>query len=322
MAQTSPNQLNNSMTVSNDEVISISCSRDSSTYDRSNSFNQDQNNGNNNNNNNSNNGSNNAFSAPSQPLQQQQRKELFKSRAFRSKDEELELDSRQDGASPATVPLIAQSVNETKRGETMTVVVVGSMQGGISSFPSSSAKKIVPFEKKQLPMVGAVGGGRLLRNGSSNANDSKRYTQKQLEGVVTPLANNDGTTRGGRSTTYNAQMVDSLSTMSDKQNKIVVRIVTIFSVIFFLICFAMIAFTLRMSEKIDQQCKYLFYKFIFLPLAVGLRSLIKINLIKTGSFKKGKPAIQTKTVFCLDCWLCYENIFLNRLGAKYIPFKQ
>ena len=53
----------------------------------------------------------------------------------------------------------------------------------------------------------------------------------------------------------NVQTCDSLSTLSDKKKKVIVRIVTVFSVVFFLICFAMIAFTLRMSEKIDAQSK-------------------------------------------------------------------
>jgi preprotein translocase subunit SecG len=73
-------------------------------------------------------------------------------------------------------------------------------------------------------------------------------------GLTKPPNNLDATTRGGLSTTYNAQIADdSLSTLSDKKKRVIVRIVTIFSVIFFLICFAMIAFTLRMSEKIDAQ---------------------------------------------------------------------
>lgn len=63
----------------------------------------------------------------------------------------------------------------------------------------------------------------------------------------------DETIVGNRSNSYIPQVDDSLSTLSDKKKKIIVRIVTIFSIIFFLICFAMIAFTLRMSEKIDAQ---------------------------------------------------------------------
>ena len=64
----------------------------------------------------------------------------------------------------------------------------------------------------------------------------------------------DTITRGGVSTTYNPQNMDSVSTaLSDQKKKVVVRVVTIVSVVFFLVCFAMIAFTLRMSEKIDEQ---------------------------------------------------------------------
>lgn len=68
----------------------------------------------------------------------------------------------------------------------------------------------------------------------------------------------DRTTRGNRSTTYNQNLAendDSLSNTSESKKKIIVRIVTVFSVIFFLMCFAMIAFTLRMSEKIDAESK-------------------------------------------------------------------
>lgn len=63
----------------------------------------------------------------------------------------------------------------------------------------------------------------------------------------------DETIVGNRSNSYIPQADDSVSTLSDKKKKIIVRIVTIFSIVFFLICFAMIAFTLRMSEKIDAQ---------------------------------------------------------------------
>lgn len=67
---------------------------------------------------------------------------------------------------------------------------------------------------------------------------------------------NDETIGGNRSNSYIPQADDSLSTLSDKKKKIIVRVVTIFSIVFFLICFAMIAFTLRMSEKIDAQSKF------------------------------------------------------------------
>lgn len=83
---------------------------------------------------------------------------------------------------------------------------------------------------------------------------TKNNTKSDKLGVFQVVNNIDATTRGGMSTTYNQQIADdSLSTLSDKKKKVIVRIVTIFSVIFFLICFAMIAFTLRMSEKIDAQ---------------------------------------------------------------------
>lgn len=62
----------------------------------------------------------------------------------------------------------------------------------------------------------------------------------------------DATTHG-ISNDMNPQIMDSLSTLSDHKKRIIVRIVTIFSIILFLICFGMIALTLRMSEKIDAQ---------------------------------------------------------------------
>ena len=48
---------------------------------------------------------------------------------------------------------------------------------------------------------------------------------------------------------------DTLSNQSEKRKQIIVKIVTVFSVLFFVICFAMIAFTLRMSERIDAEGK-------------------------------------------------------------------
>lgn len=41
------------------------------------------------------------------------------------------------------------------------------------------------------------------------------------------------------------------------ENRFIAKLVTIFSVIFFLLCFAIIAFTLRWSEKIDAQSKFI-----------------------------------------------------------------
>lgn len=100
------------------------------------------------------------------------------------------------------------------------------------------------------PLTGTGDSG----NKASNSRDKK--TGPTRAGVNNAA---DATTRGGMSTTYNNQQIgeDSLSTLSDKKKKVIVRIVTVFSVIFFLICFAMIAFTLRMSEKIDAQSKLL-----------------------------------------------------------------
>ncbi|CAF0873782.1 unnamed protein product [Brachionus calyciflorus] len=93
----------------------------------------------------------------------------------------------------------------------------------------------------------------------------------------------DETIRGNGSTTYNPQIGDSLSNVSDKKKKIIVRVVTVFSIVFFLICFAMIAFTLRMSEKIDAQIRKGYSGYNFNALSVSTRSinpqLISQNLI-------------------------------------------
>lgn len=94
-------------------------------------------------------------------------------------------------------------------------------------------------------------GGVGAKIAAANNNNTKTNNNNKLKNPKP-----DTTTRGGISTTYNQQIADdSLSTLSDKKKKVIVRIVTVFSVIFFLICFAMIAFTLRMSEKIDAQSK-------------------------------------------------------------------
>lgn len=107
-----------------------------------------------------------------------------------------------------------------------------------------------------------VDGVGALVGGNRNA---KKALKRDEAVAAAAILMNDATTRGGPSTTYQAaQMADSLSTLSDKKKKIIVRIVTVFSIIFFLICFAMIAFTLRMSEKIDAQSKLInTYLFVF-----------------------------------------------------------
>ncbi len=47
---------------------------------------------------------------------------------------------------------------------------------------------------------------------------------------------------------------DSLvSSKSEFKKRIIVRVVTVFAVVMFLICFGMIALTLRMSELIDEK---------------------------------------------------------------------
>jgi len=96
-------------------------------------------------------------------------------------------------------------------------------------------------------------------NTKSKSNNLNTHMNDESSTLQNANANNP-TIRGDRSSCNPAQMDDeddSISILSEKRKKVIVRIVTIFSVIFFLICFAMIAFTLRMSEKIDAQSKFL-----------------------------------------------------------------
>ena len=67
------------------------------------------------------------------------------------------------------------------------------------------------------------------------------------------LARNETDNLVSVATGYNLKNADTDSTLSDEKKKIVVKIVTIVSVVFFLLCFSMIVYTLRMSEKIDEQ---------------------------------------------------------------------
>lgn len=105
-------------------------------------------------------------------------------------------------------------------------------------------------------------------NTNTNRKSSNLKINMNDESSTLQNANaNDATIRGDRSSCNPAQMDDeddSISILSEKRKKVIVRIVTIFSIIFFLICFAMIAFTLRMSEKIDAQSKFLNTKIFFL----------------------------------------------------------
>jgi hypothetical protein len=131
-----------------------------------------------------------------------------------------------------------------------------------NSFNSTNVASLASKQKSSLNNTKKVLNSKSTLNSGVSPSGGKKMSMAVANGA----GGGDGTTgRAGRSTTYNAQMVDSLSTLSDKKKKVVVKIVTIFSIIFFLICFAMIAFTLRMSEKIDAQCKNynLFFKIIF-----------------------------------------------------------
>ena len=78
-------------------------------------------------------------------------------------------------------------------------------------------------------------------NGNFNNNDYGSSAlldcekKKEME-----LHDNDATDKGDRSTTFNQQIdVDSLSNSSDKNKKVIVRIVTVFSIIFF--CVSMLS---------------------------------------------------------------------------------
>ncbi len=53
----------------------------------------------------------------------------------------------------------------------------------------------------------------------------------------------------------NPKLMDSLSSLNGDAQKTVIRLITVITIIFFFMCFAMIAFTLRISEKVDAQSK-------------------------------------------------------------------
>ena len=77
--------------------------------------------------------------------------------------------------------------------------------------------------------------------------------------VATTRADSVQQNRGGRAGIDINHDADSLSNGSEKNKKVIVRVVTVFSMIFFIVCFAMVAFTLRMSEQIDEESRPSFF---------------------------------------------------------------
>ncbi|RNA16688.1 hypothetical protein BpHYR1_051606 [Brachionus plicatilis] len=121
---------------------------------------------------------------------------------------------------------------------------------------------------------------------------------------------NNETLGGNRSDSYIPQADDSLSTLSDKKKKIIVRVVTIFSIVFFLICFAMIAFTLRMSEKIDAQIRKGYMEYNFNSLAKSTRTMYPKILNQNLPPKLTKFGHRTSD-FDSNSTLIQTNLFNN-----------
>ena len=145
--------------------------------------------------------------------------------------DEFELDSRQE--------LVFHSIG------------TGSDNSYINEMPQDKLKKFNASKKS------STNTNVKSDKGSQKTNKNSEYALLYKQNEKEKMNQKDETIRGNRSTTYNPQAADSLSTLSDKKKKVIVRVVTVFSIIFFLICFAMIAFTLRMSEKIDAQSNFI-----------------------------------------------------------------
>lgn len=60
----------------------------------------------------------------------------------------------------------------------------------------------------------------------------------------------------------NPKLLDSMSSLDLDMQKRMVRLITFFSIMFFVLCFLMIAFTLRYSEIVDAKSKLNFTDFI------------------------------------------------------------
>lgn len=80
--------------------------------------------------------------------------------------------------------------------------------------------------------------------GSSILLDYDNIGIERQSAIGLDLHLNDATTRGGPSTTYNAQMVDSLSTLSDKKRKLLLELLLFFRLFFsYLFCYDRVHFT-------------------------------------------------------------------------------
>ncbi len=90
-----------------------------------------------------------------------------------------------------------------------------------------------------------------------------------------------------QSINYNhLRLNENTSTKSDCKKRIIVRAVTIFAVILFLICFGMIALTLRMSEIIDEKSmETFFFKYL------RNKQYFSVQKYKQGQTLSGSSAV-------------------------------
>ena len=64
----------------------------------------------------------------------------------------------------------------------------------------------------------------------------------------------------------NPILLDSMSSLDLNTQRTIIRLITVFSVLFFVICFGMIAFTLRYSSYVDAKSNFLNEIFVFVAL--------------------------------------------------------
>ncbi len=73
----------------------------------------------------------------------------------------------------------------------------------------------------------------------------------------------------------NPQLLDSMSSLDIEMQRRIINVITVFSVLFFTVCFVMIAFTLRYSEYVDETSRLLMFE-----CQLGVRGGILIASIK------------------------------------------
>lgn len=191
------------------EILSSSYSRDSSVYERPNSLNQDENNN-------------------SQRGHEVNSKKLRSSLNY----DEFELDSRQElmfhsigtGSDNSVSNLhepsrakkpAATSVNNSR----LEFMEKQKNNGSFLSSTSSNNNRGNKITKNLNPSSNSRQGSKAAYD---NDYDSSILLEYETNGANRQIVN-DQTTRGGPSTTYNAQVADSLSTLSDKKKKLLLE---------------------------------------------------------------------------------------------------